>query len=292
LPSLPFPHPPHSQTAPFPSAPSSRPSPRAAMSSPPPDDGEGGGSDGNAGGGSLSYGEAEYWDARYVEEGGAPYDWYQRYDALRPFVRRFAPPASRLLMIGCGSALMSEDMVSDGYAEIVNIDISSVVIEMMRKKYFNIPQLQYLRMDARDMSMFPDESFDCAIDKGTLDSLMCGVDAPLSAAQMVLEVDRLIRPGGVFILITYGDPSVRVPHLNQPGCNWKIVLYILPRLGFTGKIRRHVLDPVPLTERGRLPDGFVPEDPDSHYVYVCEKMQVLTGAGSPTINHIERQGEE
>ncbi|CAN6219771.1 unnamed protein product [Urochloa humidicola] len=219
---------------------------------PPPEDGEG--SDGNGGGRSLSYGEAEYWDARYVEEGGAPYDWYQRYDALRPFVRRFAPPASRLLMIGCGSA--------------------------------------HLRMDVRDMSMFPDESFDCAIDKGTLDSLMCGVDAPISAAQMVLEVDRLLRPGGFFILITYGDPSVRVPHLNQPGCNWKVVLYILPRPGFTGKIRRPILDPVPLTERGRLPDGFVPEDPDSHYVYVCEKMQGLTGAGSPNINHIEMQGDE
>jgi hypothetical protein len=40
------------------------------------------------------------------------------------------------------SAVMSEDMISDGYLEIVNIDISSVVIEMMRKKYFNIPQLQ------------------------------------------------------------------------------------------------------------------------------------------------------
>jgi len=49
------------------------------------------------------------------------------------------------------------------------------------------------------------------------------------------------------------------------------------------------LDPVPLTERGRLPDGFVPEDPDSHYVYACEKMQGLTGAASPTV---ERQGEE
>jgi hypothetical protein len=38
--------------------------------------------------------------------------------------------------------VMSEDMVSDGYAEIVNIDISSVVIKMMKKKYFEIPQLQ------------------------------------------------------------------------------------------------------------------------------------------------------
>jgi hypothetical protein len=74
----------------------------------------------------------------------------------------------------------------------VNIDISSVVIEMMRKKYFNIRSCNVsfawllfslliedaiclqlislwpadLRMDVRDMSMFPDESFDCAIDKG------------------------------------------------------------------------------------------------------------------------------
>lgn len=27
--------------------------------------------------------------------------------------------------------------------------------------------------------------------------------------------------------ITYGDPSVRIPHLNQAGCNWEIILYII-----------------------------------------------------------------
>jgi len=79
-----------------------------SSSPPPPDDDDGAqevgaGADGGDGR-SLGYGEAEYWDARYVEEGGAPYDWYQRYDALRPFVHRFAPPASRILMVGCGSA--------------------------------------------------------------------------------------------------------------------------------------------------------------------------------------------
>lgn len=39
-------------------------------------------------------------------------------------------------------AVMSEDMVKDGYEEIVNIDISSVAIEMMRRKYEYIPQLK------------------------------------------------------------------------------------------------------------------------------------------------------
>lgn len=37
---------------------------------------------------------------------------------------------------------MSEDMVMDGYAEIMNIDISSVVIEIMRRKCAHIPRLK------------------------------------------------------------------------------------------------------------------------------------------------------
>lgn len=36
----------------------------------------------------------------------------------------------------------SEGMVDDGYEDVVNVDISSVVIEAMRKKYFNRPQLK------------------------------------------------------------------------------------------------------------------------------------------------------
>nr|BAK02235.1 predicted protein [Hordeum vulgare subsp. vulgare] len=51
---------------------------------------------GSGGGAVFSYGEAGYWDARYVEEGGAPYDWYQRYAALRPFVRPYVLPPSPL----------------------------------------------------------------------------------------------------------------------------------------------------------------------------------------------------
>jgi len=39
-------------------------------------------------------------------------------------------------------AVMSEDMVKDGYEHITNIDISSVAIEMMRRKYEYIPQLK------------------------------------------------------------------------------------------------------------------------------------------------------
>ncbi|XP_043693846.1 EEF1A lysine methyltransferase 4 [Telopea speciosissima] len=224
----------------------------------------------------YNYGDAAYWDARYVQETG-PFDWYQRYSALRPFVNKYIPTSSRVLMVGCGNAVMSEDMVKDGYVDITNIDISSVAIEMMRRKYEYTPQLKYMQMDVRDMSFFPDESFDGVIDKGTLDSLMCGTSAPLSAAQMLGEVSRLLKPGGVYMLITYGDPSVRIPHLNRMLYNWEITLYIMSRPGFQkaadcSSSSKSYLEPIPLTEKGLLPGDFVLEDKDSHYIYVCKKM--------------------
>ena len=51
----------------------------------------------------YNYGDALYWDARYVQEGGS-FDWYQRYSALRPFVRNYVSTSSRVLMVGCGNA--------------------------------------------------------------------------------------------------------------------------------------------------------------------------------------------
>ncbi|KAG2671689.1 hypothetical protein I3760_13G008400 [Carya illinoinensis] len=249
----------------------------------------------------YNYGDARYWDARYVQEGGS-FDWYQRYSALRPFVRKYVPTTSRLLMVGCGNAVMSEDMVKDGYEDIMNIDISSVAIDMMRKKYGNIPQLKYMQMDVRDMSFFPDESFDGVIDKGTLDSLMCGTDASISSAQMLGEVSRLLKPGGTYMLISYGDPSARMPHLSRPVYNWKTVLYIIhfsiilfswmvdiakTRPGFEKpesccSTTKSYLEPVPTTEKGLLPLDFVLEDPDSHFIYVCKKMDETALSKMPT----------
>ncbi|XP_057790033.1 uncharacterized protein LOC131006908 isoform X1 [Salvia miltiorrhiza] len=230
----------------------------------------------------YNYGDALYWDARYIQEVECgSFDWYQRYSALRPFIRKYIHPNSRVLMVGCGNAVISEDMVKDGFEDIMNIDISSVAIEMMRKKYESVPQLKYIQMDVRDMSLFPDDSYESVIDKGTLDSLMCGTDAPLSASQMLGEVSRLLKPGGVYMLITYGDPNVRMPHINRSVYNWKIELYIIPaRPGFqkpggATALRSH-LDPIPLTEKGLLPADYVMEDPDSHFIYVCKKVDVPT----------------
>ncbi|XP_070043264.1 uncharacterized protein [Nicotiana tomentosiformis] len=226
----------------------------------------------------YNYGDALYWDARYLQEAGCgSFDWYQRYSALRPFVRNYVPTSSRILMVGCGNAVMSEDMVKDGYEEIVNVDISTVAIDMMRRKYEHVPQLKYMQMDVRDMSFFPDESFDAVIDKGNYILFQCGANAPICAGQMLGEVSRLLRHGGVYMLITYGDPTARMPHLSRPVFNWKIELYIIPRPGIQKPGDSHsnvksYLEPIPLTEKGLLPADYVMEDPDAHFIYICKKI--------------------
>ncbi|XP_021736440.1 methyltransferase-like protein 13 [Chenopodium quinoa] len=223
----------------------------------------------------YDYGNSLYWDARYIQESGS-FDWYQRYSALRPFVRKFVPTSSRVLMVGCGNAVISEDMVKDGYEEIMNVDISMVAIDMMRGKHAHIPQLKYMQMDVRDMTFFPDDSFGSVIDKGTLDSLMCGTEAIISASRMLGEVSRLLKPGGVYMLITYGDPHVRMPYINRSVYNWKIELYIIPRPGFEGSAVASIkscLEPIPLSEDGLFPPDFVLQDPDCHFIYICRKNE-------------------
>lgn len=41
------------------------------------------------------------------------------------------------------------------------------------------------------------------------------------------------------------------------------------------------LEPVPTTEKGLLPADFVLEDPDSHYIYICRKMDDIELSKAP-----------
>ncbi|XP_044974263.1 EEF1A lysine methyltransferase 4-like isoform X1 [Hordeum vulgare subsp. vulgare] len=243
---------------------------------------------GGGNGNPKDFGAAAYWDARYSSPStggkggvGGFFDWYQSYPALRPLLRACVPASSRVLMLGCGNSLLSEDMVKDGYQNIVNIDISSVVIEHMKEKHMDIPQLTYMQLDVRDMSFFGDGSFDCIIDKGTLDAMMCGDDAPHGAYKMLTEVARLMRPGGIYILITYGAPKERLTLLNQVRCHWDVELYITPatpeyQLKWSNGAAHAMMEKVALTVDGQLPPDYVLKDPESHFIYVCYKTDIVT----------------
>lgn len=52
------------------------------------------------------------------------------------------------------SVVISEDMVKDGYEDIMNVDISLVAIEMMKRKYECTPQMKCILLAITEPSKF------------------------------------------------------------------------------------------------------------------------------------------
>ena len=76
-------------------------------------------------------------------------------------------------------------------------------------------------MDVRSLT-FPSSSFDCVLDKGTLDAILCGSDSSKHAHSMLSECQRVLRPGGCLLCITYGQPSSRLSYLEQRSYEWDV----------------------------------------------------------------------
>jgi len=170
----------------------------------------------------------EYWDIYYEDQGGEPFDWYQDYEQLKPFLLENVNFSDKILMVGCGNSLCSEKMIEDGYKDISNIDISQLVIDQMKERNSAIPSLKYLQMDVRKMD-FADKAFDVVIDKGTLDSILSVKGSVANAELMCTEISRILRGGGKFIEITYGDPKRRMMHIEKDKYNWSIETYSLSK---------------------------------------------------------------
>ena len=59
---------------------------------------------------SGDYGDKSYWNQRY-SEGDELFDWYQKYDTIKPLIQdlfKDKPPSLRILNIGCGTSEFGE----------------------------------------------------------------------------------------------------------------------------------------------------------------------------------------
>ncbi|PPS16877.1 hypothetical protein GOBAR_AA03685 [Gossypium barbadense] len=232
---------------------------------------------------SQAYGEPWYWDNRYAHE-SAPFDWYQKYPALASLIHLYVPHRhERILVVGCGNSVFSEDMVNDGYEDVVNVDISSVVIEAMQTKYSNCQQLKYIKLDVRDMSPFQAGSFAAVIDKGTLDSILCGNNSRQNATQMLGEVWRLQSLCMYSYFFSLTVLASAADYIWSSGISpWlaeRIVLVehkTASKFGAEGSSEqptRALTDPILLDESGSSVEDVLGKNPDVHYIYVCTKVR-------------------
>eukprot|EP00443_Scrippsiella_acuminata_P132091 CAMPEP_0115659048 /NCGR_PEP_ID=MMETSP0272-20121206/45523_1 /TAXON_ID=71861 /ORGANISM="Scrippsiella trochoidea, Strain CCMP3099" /LENGTH=324 /DNA_ID=CAMNT_0003097151 /DNA_START=29 /DNA_END=1000 /DNA_ORIENTATION=+ len=171
----------------------------------------------------FNYGEADYWDQRYEEDGReSSYDWLGDYEKFRPHIEAAAARigggrAVSVLDLGCGNARLAEDMHDDGYTNVTGVDISEVAISMMRERNAETrPGIKWVVGNAFELD-FPDSSFDIVIDKSTMDALSC--EAGKTNQNMVKltgEVSRVLRTGGAYLVFSatnMGEASLHLPHL-------------------------------------------------------------------------------
>lgn len=108
--------------------------------------------------------------------------------------------------------------------------------------------MKYAVMDATNLK-FADESFDFVLDKSTIDALQCSEDALVITAKMIKEIYRVLRPRGVYFIVSFGHPRDRMEHLQ----------------------RGHLCFDV---EVKKLPENEITKNNNmEHYVYICRKSK-------------------
>ena len=131
-------------------------------------------------------------------------------------------------MIGCGNSRLSEEMDNDGFHNIVNIDSSKTVIENMVEAYKDRPTLVWTVMNCTAME-YKDATFDSVLDKGTLDSILCGEGSTANVAKYCREVSRVLTEKGVFVVVSYGIPDNRLSYLENEEYGWKVNVHTIPK---------------------------------------------------------------
>ncbi|KAL2400001.1 hypothetical protein ABEF93_004178 [Exophiala dermatitidis] len=193
--------------------------------------------------------KASYWDERYAQaqtdnagcergdysnsndNAGPTHEWFKGFDSLKqPFLDKYLigrwPPEKysdlRILHLGSGDSTVPIELFTLGYKFQTCIDFSSVVISKMAAQHADKDGIQWVHGDVRDMkSQIPDDSVDVAFDKGTLDAMISGSpwDPPKvvreNVGRYLDEVARVLRPGGVFLYVTFRQPHFMRPLLTR-----------------------------------------------------------------------------
>lgn len=76
---------------------------------------------------------------------------------------------------------------------------------------------------------FPDDTFDAAIDKGTMDSVLCGEGSTANVGKMCSEITRVLKPNGVFFMLSYGTPDNRLSYLENDEYGWKVTVHTVAK---------------------------------------------------------------
>jgi len=196
-----------------------------------------------------------------------PFEWLTSPESLRPHIlaalqqQQQQPSSSttddedheaaaasgrRILHVGCGSSILGEILVTQtsvyrNVQQVVNVDKDAETLRHMQERWQAIAKNSSNQHDDDDDRMifecidftcerlqaWDSASFDLVLDKSTLDCLLCTDKA---AAGLLTEVYRVLKPGGVYLLVSFHEAAFLRPLLaDLPGADWIVSDCVMQR---------------------------------------------------------------
>ncbi|CDI76350.1 hypothetical protein, conserved, partial [Eimeria acervulina] len=117
-------------------------------------------------------------------------------------------------------------------------------------------------LNVLELDKLEKQEFDFVIDKGTLDCILCGEKSFENVHKALTLISQILKPGGVYMMISYGSPVFRLNHLQKKELQWTVELQTLEKPSLNAS-----------TE--------VEEKSDVHYIYICKKEKVAVFVQPP-----------
>lgn len=121
-------------------------------------------------------------------------------------LRSYAEARGRVLELGCGAGRLVGHLVVTA-ADVHGLDISPRMVDFCRLHY---PDGEYRQGDVRDLSGYPEESFDAVFAVGNLLDVFHGADRETTLD----EIQRLLKPGAVLVMSSHNRHFV--PRVSKP----------------------------------------------------------------------------
>jgi len=150
----------------------------------------------------------DYWESFFAKREKA-FEWYGEYGDICHLLDKYCKYTDKILMSGCGNSNLSEEMFNVGFRNIVNVDISDVVVKRMTAK--SKGRMPYLKMDITKTT-FADGEFGVVLDKGTLDAIFSHDDGDetvhATVERMFVEILRVLKVGGRYVCVTLAQDHI------------------------------------------------------------------------------------
>ena len=163
------------------------------------------------------YTKRRYWEERYRGENEVVYDWFQSvYSSFLDSIKERMKHPSMVLNIGCGDSRLPLDL-SDHF--MINVDFSATVLKKMNRL---APESNWMTGSICE-KVFRSDTFDVIIDKATLDALFSDGSSPWdpseearkSVSMCIESMYSALKPGGIFISLSLGQPHFRRAFYEQ-----------------------------------------------------------------------------